>query len=137
MDTLDVLRKAEQMGGSQRRDAIQDVVVAARDLGCDFTVGGGKVGGLNIRYGTVQYAVMDIRTDGTVLLHIKPHPGKDISDEDRREANEFLESLEGLTVKNMPVNNYGTTEEPVEEIPTESLEHFLSRAVDYIRQNYY
>ena len=137
MDTLDVLRKAEQLGGEQRREAIQKAVVAARDLGCDFKVGGGQVGGLNIRYGGVGYAVMDIRTDGTVLFHIKPHPGKDIPDEDREDANDFLETLEGVTIKNMPVNNYGTAEEPVEDIPPNTVSQFLDRAIEYIRKKYY
>ena len=111
--------------------------MAARDLGCDFNVGGGKAGGFNIRYGSLRYAVMDLNTRGEVFLHIKHHPSKDISDEQREQANKFVEGLEGFTIKNGPINNYGQIEEPLEELPIESLRTFLEHTVETIRETYY
>ncbi|AWV90829.1 hypothetical protein [Bradymonas sediminis] len=114
-----------------------ETIMAARDLGCDFNVGGGKAGGFNVRYGSLRYAVMDLNTRGEVFLHIKHHPSKNITDEQREEANKFVEGLEGLTIKNGPINNYGQVEEPIEELPIESLIAFLERTVEIIRDVYY
>lgn len=137
LDTLDVLEKAERKGGPDRREAMTQVIMAARDLGCDFNVGGGKAGGFNVRYGSLRYAVMDLNTRGEVFLHIKHHPSKDITDDQREEANEFVANLEGFTVKNGPINNYGQIEEPIEEVPIDSLVEFLERTVEQIRKVYY
>lgn len=114
-----------------------ETIMAARDLGCDFNVGGGKAGGFNVRYGSLRYAVMDLNTRGEVFLHIKHHPSKNITDEQREDANKFVEGLEGLTIKNGPINNYGQIEEPIEELPIESLIAFLERTVEIIREVYY
>lgn len=137
MDTLDILEKAERKGGPDRRRLMTETIMAARDLGCDFNVGGGKAGGFNIRYGSLRYAVMDLNTRGELFLHIKHHPSKDITDEQREEANKFVAGLEGLTIKNGPINNYGQLEEPIEELPIESIRAFLERTVEIIREVYY
>lgn len=137
MDTLEVLQLAEERGGPERRDAMRQLLVTARDLGCRYNVGGGKAGGFNLRYGSLRYAVMDANTRGEVFLHIKPHPSKGITDEQRDDANEFVSNLEGFTIKNGPINHYGQIEEPIEEVPHEALAKFLEWAVDNIRKNYY
>lgn len=137
MDTLDVLKLAEERGGPERRDAMRQLLVAARNLGCRYNVGGGKAGGFNVRYGSLRYAVMDVNTRGEVFLHIKPHPSKGITDDERDEANEFVEGLEGFTIKNGPINHYGQIEEPLEEVPHQALADFLEWAVENIRVNYY
>jgi hypothetical protein len=137
LDTLDVLEKAERKGGPDRRQRMTETIMAARDLGCDFNVGGGKAGGFNVRYGSLRYAVMDLNTRGEVFLHIKHHPSKDITDEQREEANKFVESLEGFTIKNGPINNYGQIEEAIEEVPIDALRTFLERTVETIREIYY
>jgi hypothetical protein len=137
LDTLDVLEKAERKGGPDRRERMTQTISAARDLGCDFNVGGGKAGGFNIRYGSLRYAVMDLNTRGELFLHIKHHPSKDITDEQRDEANEFCENLAGFTIKNGPINNYGQIEECIEDVPIEALRTFLERTVNVIREVYY
>jgi hypothetical protein len=109
----------------------------ARDLGCDYNVGGGKAGGFNIRYGNLRYAVMDINTRGEAFLHIKPHPSRDITDEARQEANDFVCQIEGMTIKNQPINNYGQIEEPIEDVPDEAFDEFLGYVIDQIRELYY
>jgi hypothetical protein len=137
LDTLDVLEKAERKGGPERRERMTQTIMAARDLGCDFNVGGGKAGGFNVRYGSLRYAVMDLNTRGEVFFHIKHHPSKDITDEQRDEANEFVSNLAGMTIKNGPINNYGQIEEPIEDVPIEALRTFLERTVQVIREIYY
>ena len=137
MDTLEVLQLAEERGGPERREAMRQLLVTARKLGCRYNVGGGKAGGFNIRYGSLRYAVMDVNTRGEVFLHIKPHPSKGISDEERDEANEFVEGLEGFSIKNGPINHYGQIEEPLEEVPHEALAQFLEWIVKEIRETYY
>lgn len=137
LDFLEILSKAEELGGRERRDAMMNTIIKARDLGCDTTPGGGKIGGVNIRYGSLKYAVMDINTRGEVFVHIKHHPNKDISDDDRTEANEFLTQLKGLEIKNAPVNHYGQCESPIEEIAVEALDTFLEYAVGRIRKQFY
>ena len=137
LDTLEILEKAEELGGRARRDAMMHTFIKARDLGCDITPGGGKVGGFNVRYGSLKYAVLDMNTRGEVFLHIKHHPNKEMSDDDRNTANHFVENLGGITIKNAPINHYGQAEEPIEEIPMGSLEIFLEYAVDTIRSTFY
>lgn len=137
MDALEVLKKAESLGGPQRKAAMLDVLRAARKFGCEYSTGGGKVGGFNIRYGSLKYAVMDINTEGTLFLHIKPHPGKPISDEKRKEANEYIASLEGVKIKNGPIHHYGQVEAQVEDIPHDSIVAFLEYTVDGIQSAYY
>lgn len=137
MDTLEILQKARQLGGDARREAMMKTFIAARELGCDITPGGGKVGGFNVRYGTLKYAIMDMNTRGEVFLHIKPHPNKDLDADKKQRANDFVNGLEGLTIKNAPINHYGQTQEPIEEIPEETLTDFLEYAVNIIRVEYY
>jgi hypothetical protein len=137
LDALEVLRKAEELGGSDRKRALLDVLRTARKHGCDYSPGGGKLGGFNIRYGSLKFAIMDVNTEGTLFLHIKPHPGKPISEEYRDEANEYIASLDGITIKNGPIHHYGQVEAEVEKIPAESIERFIVYAVERIQSEYY
>lgn len=137
MDTLDILNKAEEMGGESRREAMMRTFLKARKLGCDITPGGGKVGGFNIRYGTLKYAIMDMNTRGEVFLHVRPHPNKDLPEDQRTKANTFITNLAGVTIKNAPINHYGQAEESLEEIPEDSVDSFLEFAVELIREEYY
>ena len=137
MDFLEILQKANDLGGEDRKDAMMHCIILARQLGCDATPGGGKIGGFNVRYGSLKYAVMDVNTKGEVFVHIKHHPNKEIPDDDREFANEFLNSVDGLEIKNAPVNHYGQCEKPIEEIPGEAIESFLEFAVGRIREKYY
>jgi hypothetical protein len=137
LDTLDVLKLAEERGGPERREAMRQLLVTARDLGCRYNVGGGKAGGFNIRYGSLRYAVMDVNTRGEVFLHIKPHPSRGITDQERDDANEFVAELGGFEIKNGPINHYGQIEEPLEEVPAEGLAKFLEWTVNMIRKKYY
>jgi hypothetical protein len=137
MDFLDVLAKAEELGGETRREALMQTIIKARNLGCESTPGGGKIGGINIRYGSLKYAIMDVNTRGEVFLHIKPHPNKEITDEQKEEANLFLTKLDGIEIKNAPVNHYGQANDPIEDIPDEAIDKFLERCVSFIRKIYY
>lgn len=109
----------------------------ARKQGCKFQPSGGKAGGFNIRYGNLGYSIMDITTDGTVFLHVNPDSGYNLSDEEREARNKFIEDLEGITVKNGPIKNYGQITESVEEIPLPSIENFIDFTVGHIRATFY
>lgn len=137
MDTLEILSKAQELGGDSRREAMLKVFITARDLGCNITPGGGKVGGFNIRYGSLKYAIMDMNTRGEVFLHIKHHPNKDLDPEKKLKSNTFVSALEGVTIKNAPINHYGQAEEPIEDIPEDSMTSFLEYVVNVIRTEYY
>lgn len=137
MDTLDVVKKAEERGGSERREAIEQVLIGARQLGCDMQVGGGRAGGMNLRYGAIGYAILDVNTKGVVKLYASPHPGKDATDEHREALNSFIEAREALEPKSFPVNTYGHLEDPIEEIGPGPLVAFVERAVQLIRKSYY
>jgi hypothetical protein len=137
LDTLEVLELAEERGGPGRRENMRQLLVTARELGCRYNVGGGKAGGFNVRYGSLRYAVLDVNTRGEVFLHIKPHPSRGISDEDRDKANEIVGNIEGFSIKNGPINHYGQIEEDLEDVPPEALAEFLEWAVDNIRTKYY
>lgn len=137
LDFLEILQKAADQGGPERKDAMMQTIIKARQLGCDATPGGGKIGGVNIRYGSLKYAVMDINTRGEVFVHIKHHPNKDIDPVDQEAANQWLTDLKGLEIKNAPVNHYGQCEAPIEEIDREAIDKFLEFAVGRIRKQYY
>ena len=137
LDALDVLVKAREEGGEERKSAIEYVIRASRDLGCQPLVSDSKEGGFKIRYGSIRYAVMDVNTKGRVYFHVKAHPNKELPEEYQRKANDFIDSLEGLNIKNGPINCYGQVEQPIEEIPRESLERFLEFSVQIIKDVYY
>ncbi|RAL23103.1 hypothetical protein DL240_09475 [Lujinxingia litoralis] len=137
MDTLDVVKKAEERGGRERREAIEQVLISARRLGCDMQVGGGQAGGMNLRYGAIGYAILDVNTRGVVKLYASPHPGKEVSEEHRDAVNAFIEGREALEPKSFPVHTYGHLENPIEEIGSEPLVAFVERAVQLIRRSYY
>ena len=137
MDTLDILNKAQDEGGKARREAMMRTFITARQLGCDITPGGGKVGGFNVRYGTLKYAILDMNTKGEVFLHIKPHPNKELEPDKKESCNSFVMSLDGITIKNAPINHYGQAEQPIEDIPAESINTFLEYLVALIRREYY
>ena len=133
MDVLDVLRLAEERGGKDRRQAISRLLKSARDLGCTFQTGGGKRGGFNVRYGANSYSILDVTTDGTVFVHINPDSALALSTEERASRNAFLAGLDGLTMKNADVQNYGQVTELIEAIPEASVDALLRFALDQIR----
>lgn len=137
MDALDVLRLSEEKGGPERRAAIAHALKYARNAGCTFGPAGGKTGGFNVRYGSLGYSVLDVTTEGTVFFHVNPDSGHTLSDEERTRRNEFIESLEGVSVKNGPIQNYGQVTENVEEIPAASMESFVDFTVGHIRETFY
>jgi hypothetical protein len=137
MDKLQVFERAEKRGGEERKEAIVDMAIAARKLGCDLDIGGGRAGGINIRYGSIGYALMDVNTNGRVKLYVQPHPGKDSSDEYIDEMNGYIEEDDHLEAKSFPINSYGHLEDPIEEIPHESIEGFLHHAMSMIRERFY
>jgi hypothetical protein len=131
------MAKAEELGGPERKEAIKRTIISARKLGCDTTPGGGKTGGVNIRYGSLKYAVMDINTRGEVFVHIKHHPSKPIDPDDQKRANEFVANIKGLEIKNAPINHYGQCVDPIEDIDADALDTFLEFAVQRIRTQFY
>lgn len=137
MDTLDVVKKAEREGGVERRQALEEVLIEARRLGCEMKIGGGRAGGMNIRYGAIGYAVLDINTKGIVKLYASPHPGKDPEDDHRDSVNGFIEESEELEPKSFPINTYGHLEAPVEEIGSEPIVEFMQHALGLIKRYYY
>ena len=137
MDALDVLKLSEEKGGSERRAVMSHAIKYARKQGCVFQPSGGKTGGFNIRYGSLGYSIMDMTTEGTVYLHVNPDSSYDLSDEERKARNEFIENLEGVTVKNGPIHNYGQITENVEDLPLETIENFIDYCVSHIRKTFY
>lgn len=137
MDTLDVMKKAEELGGPERRRALEQVLIRARDMGCEMQVGGGRAGGMNLRYGAIGYAVMDINTKGLVKLYASAHPGKDAPDEYRDAVNAYIEKHKELTPKSFPINTYGHLEETIEEVGPDILISFVEYVIQLIRKTYY
>lgn len=137
MDKLAVIRKAERLGGKDRRESLEHVIIAARELGCESTIGGGKAGGINIRYGSIGYALMDVNTEGLVKLYVQPHPGKNSTEEFVDTLNGFIDEQEDLEPKSSPINSYGHLEDKVEDISNESLSEFLEFAMAKIREEHY
>jgi hypothetical protein len=137
LDALDVLLKAREDGGTERKSAMEHIIRQARNLGCAALISDSKEGGFKIRYGSIRYAILDVNTKGRVYLHIKAHPNKDLPDGQQDASNEFIAALEGVKIKNGPINCYGQVEEPIENIPRESVDQFLNFAVDTIQGIYY
>ncbi len=137
MDTLAVVRKAEKRGGTERREKLEKVLIRARELGCDMQIGGGRAGGMNLRYGSIGYAVMDINTKGVVKLYAQPHPNKSPADEHWQQLNDFIEENDQLEPKSSPINTYGHLEDKIEDIETEALIGYLEEAIDLVREYYY
>ncbi len=137
MDTLDVMKKAESLGGEGRRKALEDVVINAREMGCDLKIGGGKAGGINLRYGAIGYAVLDINTEGQVKLYASAHPGKDAPDEYRDAVNDFIKTREELIPKSYPINTYGHLEDPIEDVGSRPVVEFAEHVISLIREHYY
>lgn len=137
MDTLDVIKKAEDDGGTDRRRIFEEVLINARNMGCEMQIGGGRAGGINLRYGAIGYAVLDINCLGVVKVYASPHPGKDPEDEHRAAINGFIEDSEVLVPKSFPVNTYGHLEDPLEDIGAEPVVRFIQHSVELIRKYYY
>lgn len=137
MDTLEVVRRAEKRGGPERRQALERVVMHAHQLGCETRVGGGSAGGLNIRYGSIGYAVMDINTKGIVKLYAQPHPNKEASETLHAEINGYVAAHEPLELKSFPIKTYGHVEGKIEDIDVDVLTGFLDRVVELIWSEYY
>ena len=137
MDTLEVVRKAEKAGGPERRQALEQLAITARQLGYDLRIGGGTAGGFNFRYGSIGYAVVDVNTKGVVKLYVQPHPNKDAPDVLRDTLNEIVEKSDELEPKSFPINTYGHLEGTIEEISLDALERYLEKARDLIVETYY
>ena len=78
-----------------------------------------------------------MNTRGEVFFHIKHHPDKDLPADTKTFANQFITDLEGITIKNAPINHYGQAEQPIETIPEDSVHQFLEYAIKTIRESYY
>ena len=137
MDKLQVIKKAEELGGMQRREVIEQLMLKARQLGCDAEVGGGRIGGINFRYGSIRYAILDVNVEGDVKLYVQPHPNKTPPPEVQDRLNNFIKEAEGLEVKSFPLTCYGHIEGKVEDISQEVLYGFVNEVVTCIRETYY
>ena len=137
MDKLNVLHKAESLGGTERRDALERVLIAAHQLGCDSSMSGARQGGFNIRYGSIGYALMDIDCAGLVKIYVQPHPGKGATSEFMNEMNAYIGAEEDLEPKSFPVQSYSHLEGQIEEVGAEALIEFLEFALSRIREEYY
>ena len=144
MDKLQVIQAAqekaekEQEGkGKKRREAIERLMIYARDLGCQIEAGGGRVGGINFRYGSIGYAIMDISTEGDVKVYAQPHPNKEAPAELHDKISEYLEKSEQLTLKSKEIKCHGLLNAKVEDIPREALIEFLEVALQAIKDTYY
>ncbi len=137
MDKLDILHLYEEKGGIERREIVVNVMVAARKFGCRLMIGGGRKGGLNLRYGSIGFAVMDIDTAGKVKVYAQPHPNGKKDTLLNARINTYLENSEFLNPTSMPINTYGHLDVPVEEIPQEALIGFLFENITAIKETYY
>ncbi len=137
MDKLSVIKLAETNGGPERREVMERLLIRARSLGCVIDVGGGRVGGINIRFGSIRYAIMDMNTAGEVKVYVQPHPNKPAKKVLIDALNGYIEATEGLDPRSFPVNTYGTLTEKAEAIPLESLIGFLEKSVGLVREHYY
>lgn len=137
MDKLQVIKKSEELGGGDRRSALEKLMLKAHQLGCDSEVGGGRIGGINFRYGSIRYALLDVNVEGEVKLYVQPHPNKpppkDVSDR----LNGYIKDNEHLEVKSFPLTCYGHLEGKLEDMPSDALFGYLSESVKCIRETYY
>ena len=137
MDKLQVIQEAEKNGGKARREAIEKLMVYARNRGCNIEAGGGRIGGINFRYGGIGYAIMDISTNGDVKLYAQPHPNKDAPDSLKDRINDFIASREDLKVKSHPIKCHGLLDQKVEEVPMNALIAFLDTSLQAVKDTYY
>lgn len=137
MDKLDVIKKARKLGGDDRRDDLVALMIKARELGCDAKVGGGRAGGINFRYGSIGYAIMDVNTKGQVKLYASPHPGADPPESLHNALNDCIERTAALNPKTFPINSYGRLEDKLEDVPNNALYAFIAEAVEQIYETYY
>lgn len=137
VDKLQVIQTAEKNGGKERREAIEKLMIYARTKGCNIEAGGGRIGGINFRYGGIGYAIMDLSTEGDVKLYAQPHPNKTAPESLSQKINKYLENNEALELKSHPINCHGLLTKKVEEIPRQALYDFLDLAIDAIKEAYY
>lgn len=138
MDKLQVIQLSEEKGGPERRQAIEKLMVYARGKGCQVDAGGGRVGGINFRYGSIGYAILDISTEGDVKLYAQPHPTKSAPEELSKKINDFLlENTEQLPLKSHPINCHGLCSIKVETISLDALIGFLEFSLQSILETYY
>ncbi len=137
MDALDILKKMEELGGTERRQSVENLMREARKLHCKTEVGGGQAGGINFRYGSIRYAIMDINVQGQVKLYVQPHPNKTAPEELTDALNHCIQTQQGLEPKSFPIKSYGHLKESVEDVPDESLVTFLTETIEWIRNTYY
>ncbi|MBO5753370.1 MAG: hypothetical protein J6S69_06720 [Proteobacteria bacterium] len=137
MDKLQVIQLAQEKGGRERRDAIEKLMIYARNLGCNIEAGGGRIGGINFRYGGIGYAIMDLNTDGEVKLYAQPHPNKTAPESLSNRINKFLEDNEQLNLKSHPINCHGLLIDKVENVSYQALIAFLDVAIEAIKDTYY
>jgi hypothetical protein len=137
VDKLAVVQKAEELGGKERRNALEQLMIAARTLGCTIDAGGGRIGGINFRFGSIGYAILDVSTTGDVKVYVQPHPNKTAPEALTTRLNEYVAQHPDLNLKTHPINCYGLLDTKVEAIPIEALSSFLETAVQAIRDTYY
>ena len=137
MDKLDVMRQFEENGGEARKAHLVQLMVAARKLGCSLEIGGGRKGGINLRYGSIGFAVLDVDSAGTVKVYVQAHPNdkNDRTLADR--LNEYIDESEVLNPSSSPINTYGHLEDRLEDIPLEALIGYLNASVAGIKEIYY
>lgn len=137
MDKLTVIKKAQELGGDERRTVIEQLMRAAHKMGCDSEVGGGRMGGINFRYGSIRYAIMDVNVEGEVKLYVQPHPNKAPPEQVAERLNRYIRESDGLEVKSYPLTCYGHLEGKIEDLPADALKGYLSEVISVIRETYY
>ncbi len=144
LDKLQVIKAAEAQGeergegrGKERRDAIEKLMVYARNLGCAVDAGGGRIGGINFRYGSIGYAILDVSTAGDIKVYAQPHPNKAAPEAMSKSINDYLTQNEFLNLKSPPVNCHGLLIDKIEDIPISALIDYLEFSLQHIKDTYY
>lgn len=138
MDKLDVIKKMEAEGGPERRSSVESLILKARKAGCKIEIGGGRVGGINIRYGSIGFALLDVNCNGDVKIYVQPHPSRPAPEELHNKLNNIIgEKKDDLEPKTHPINSYSLLQKKLEDIQDDALHDFLDQAIAEIRQVYY
>ncbi len=137
MDKLSVIREAHRLGGPERSSRMNHVAVFARQNQCAIKSTSGRGGTLQIRYGSLNFPVLDMTVEGQVTIYVRPTKNEDVRADLTKTLATTAQELDGLNIEIDESRASGKLGDTIEEIPEGTLTEWVSRSVAAIREHIY
>jgi hypothetical protein len=137
MDKLETLQRFERSGGEDRRKKLGQLILFTRKAGCSVSTASGKVAGVRLKFGTLQFTLLGVDENGSIRIFANPCEGITGGEAVHENVNAYVKESEALTPATMPILHHSTVAENFDDVPLETLTDLVTNTIAAIRLHVY